>query len=159
MQNINKARYGITPRLKEHWRIFRKLWKSFSELAKAVTDISGLIAIEWPIRCAYWQDGRVKRVVKTAQFSHAVVAACMYGMRPQCAHEPDQYIGKCWRISANSAEFAAALDRRCDGSHRHVVTVGRETAATAFYPRQLALQVHFALQRWAKTPPSSSSTS
>ena len=74
----------------------------------------------------------------------------MFGLRPQRRHELDEFIGKQWRISTNSAELAAALDVRCDGSHRHVETVGCETAATSFYPEGFAAAVHGALALWAQ---------
>ena len=66
----------------------------------------------------------------------------MYGMRPQAPSEPDVYIGKLWKLLCTNAEVAAALERRCDGSHRHVTVEGSETAGTAFYPPALTEKVH-----------------
>ena len=74
----------------------------------------------------------------------------MFGLRPQRQHQPDEFIGKVWRVSTTSAELAAALDRRCDGSHRHVEVVGGETAATAFYPELMAKAVHQGIRSWAQ---------
>ena len=74
----------------------------------------------------------------------------MYGLRPTVQpYEADEYLSKHWRVSSNDSGLTAALDLRCDGSHRHIETSGSETAATAFYPRPLALAVHKALRSWA----------
>ena len=74
----------------------------------------------------------------------------MYGMRPQRDHADNEYIGKLWRIQSTCPQFAAALDRRCDGSHQHVSIVGRETEATSYYPEAFAQEVHFALHCWSE---------
>ena len=151
MQNINIARYGITEKLKGHWKRFHQHWEVFLRLAEAVRNLpKGLVAIEWPARCKYWQDCRVQRLLKSGSWHKALVAGCMYGMRPQRKHELNEYVHKLWRVSTTSPELAAALERRCDGSHQHVPIVGCETEATAYYPELLAEQVHLALARWSE---------
>ena len=93
------------------------------------------------------------RCLKRWHCSKAVVAACMYGMRPKRASAPDELMSKTWRVSSSCAEFTAFLDRRCDRSHRHVAAAGGETAATAYYPPQLAKAIHMGLHNWAGTSP------
>ena len=149
LQQVNIARFGVTEKLREHWRVFRQLWRALEIIARRVMRSHGLVAIEWPLRCAYWRDGRVLRFLGRAPFSKAVVAACMHGMRPQKAHAPDEFIGKEWRVSANCDEFVAALDLRCDGQHRHIVTEGGETSASAFYPLPFVEAIHRQLAAWA----------
>ena len=149
MQNANIARYGITPKLRNHWKQFHDLWAAFRETASAVLRNNGLVAIEWPIRCRYWQDNRVRRLLSSGEWHRANVAACMYGMRPQAVHAENDFIGKVYCIRTTCAPLAAALELRCDGSHRHVPIAGGETAATAFYPELLARKVHDALYSWS----------
>ena len=150
MQNLNIAQRGVTDGLRAHWKEFKRLFAAFVPLAHAVHSGGGLVAIEWPLRCTYWRDRRVLKLLRHLNASTATLAACMYGLRPQSPHSSTEFIGKAWRLSASDSEFTAALDRRCDGSHKHVSVVGRETAATAFYPPQLAEAVHCALCLWAK---------
>ena len=150
MQNINVSRFGVTDKLRAHWKEFRQLWNAFLPLARSVHASGGLVAIEWPTRCTYWRDHSVLRLLRQLKACSATLAACMYGLRPQKDHDADEYIGKTWRLSTNCSGFAAALDKRCDGSHRHVTTVGGETAASAFYPPGLAEAVHNALSLWAR---------
>ena len=150
MQNANVARFGVTAKLRGHWNEFRQLWTRFQPLAEAVHSAGGLVAIEWPLRCKYWHDPRVERLLKKLHTANATAAACMYGLRPQRDHSPNKLIGKEWRISASCADFAAALHWRCDGSHQHVPVAGCETAATAFYPKPFAEAVHTAIHQWAK---------
>ena len=150
MQNVNIARFGVTPKLQGHWKQFHKHWAAFQQVAKAVLAAHGLVAIEWPLRCAYWQDSRVQRLLKSSVCHKSLVAGCMYGMRPQREHADDEYVGKLWRIQSTCPQFAAAIDRHCDGSHRHVPIAGDETAASAYYPELMAQEVHFALDNWSK---------
>ena len=150
MQNLNISRFGVTEKLQGHWRQFKLLWTVFQRLAAAVHDSGGIVAIEWPVRCKYWQDSRVLRTIRKYTLSKAVAAACMFGLRPQQSHLPDEFIGKEWRISTNCAELTAALDVRCDRSHRHIPTVAKETAATSFYPRRFAEAVHSAIDSWSR---------
>ena len=153
MQNLNIARFGVTEKLLGHWKDFKVLWTSFQQIADSVHMAGGIIAIEWPVRCRYWQDPRVLRAVKKFALAKSVAAACMFGLRPQRSHLPNEFIGKQWRISTNCAELAAALQVRCDGSHQHVVTVAGETAATSFYPRGFADAVHKAVGLWSQRVP------
>ena len=147
-QIVNVAKFGVTEKLKNHWKLFTKLWKVFERVANAVMQSRGLIAIEWPLRCGYWQDKRVKRFLAKAECQRAVAAACMFGMRPQRQHADDEYIGKSWRVSTTSTELANALDVRCDGRHRHVIVQGGETSASSFYPERFADTVHKSIMKW-----------
>mgnify|MGYP003325390115 CR=1 FL=1 len=149
LQNINIARFGVTDKLRSHWKQFKSLWTVFQQLATAVQATNGLVAVEWPLRCAYWHDARVERFLVKHKLIKAVATACAFGMRPQRPHTPSEFIGKQWRISTNCAALARALDKRCQGGHQHVTVVGGETAATAFYPLQFATAVHTALAAWA----------
>ena len=84
LQNINIARHGVTDKLRSHWKLFKSLWTAFQRLAYAVQDTDGLVAIEWPVRCAYWRDARVERFqVKCGLSFKALASACAFGMRPQ----------------------------------------------------------------------------
>ena len=152
MQNINRSRYGITDLLRGHWALFHRLWKALIPLAKAVHAAGGLVAIEWPLRCTYWRDAKVQKLMREVGLLHkAMIAACMYGLRTQRKDAaPDEFIGKHWRLQSTSSGFAAALNRRCDGAHRHVVTVGGETAASAYYPKPMAQAIHAALLNWSR---------
>ena len=151
LQNANIARYGVTEKLKSHWKTFRKLWKVFRQLADAVLAAQGLVAIEWPVRCKYWHDSQVMCYLKKARYHKAVADGCMFGLQPQREHESDEFLSKAWRVSTTCAGLAAALDRRCNALHQHVVTEGKETAATAYYPEQFAAAVHGGLELWAQS--------
>ena len=72
----------------------------------------------------------------------------MYGMRPVGAYDPDQYIGKQWRVTTNDNDFAKHIDIRCDGSHRHMIAEGANTKATENYPVLMARSIHAALNDW-----------
>ena len=112
MQNLNIARYGVTDRLKGHWKLFRQLWRAFVRIARHVLNAHGLVAIEWPHRCKYWRDSRVAKFLRDNGFSTALVAACMYGRRPQREHQADEYIGKIWRVSCSDrVRYCSALRR------------------------------------------------
>ena len=66
---------------------------------------------------------------------------CMYGLRP-IYHKGDVYIRKPWSIRTNHAGIAAALSKKCDGSHVHVRCEGRETKGTEQYTDMIVDAVH-----------------
>ena len=88
-QHVNIAKFGFTEKLQSHWRAFRRLWLAFEKIARRVLRAGGLVNTEWPNGCAYWGDRRVRRFLDKEQFSKAIVAACMHGMRPQRVHRQE----------------------------------------------------------------------
>ena len=146
-QIVNRVKYGVTAKLQQHWKLFRKLWKAFEEVASTVLRGNGLVANEWPLRCAYWHDRQASRFMAT--FDKAVINGCAYNMRPVGAYAEDQFIGKAWRVASSDKDFALHLDRRCQGGHRHVHAAGDETEPSGLYPQALAERVHSGAQRFA----------
>ena len=146
-QQVNIARWGLTAKLQAHWAAFRALWKVFRQLAGAVQEAGGLSCVEWPLRCAYWHDKKVLQLL--GGWSKALVHGCMYGLQPIAPDHQDKYLLKAWRISSSSADFAAMLERRCDGSHQHLPIAGAETEPSGYYPEALAHQIHRAAKHFA----------
>ena len=101
-----------------------------------------LIAVGWPLRCRYWLDRHVQHLVTKLLPHRAVVQGCAYNMWPAGDYEEDEFLLKSWRLSCSSAEFAKLLDRRCCGGHRHREIAGDQTAESAYYPQELAAQIH-----------------
>ena len=118
-------------------------------IAVPVLQGGGLVANEWPLRCAYWHDRRVRRF--TANFHKAVIYGCMHGMRPVGPHAEDEYIGKAWRVDCSDEAFSKFIDLRCDGQHRHVPIAGPETTPSGFYPHAMAKAIHAGALQFASS--------
>ena len=54
-QKINRRRPGGEARLRKHFKLFKRMWKSFEQVARDVLKAGGMVAIEWPKNCAYWK--------------------------------------------------------------------------------------------------------
>ena len=147
-QVVNRARFGVTAKLQRHWAQFRKHWTAFRTIAATVLQGGGLVANEWPLRCAYWHDRKVGRFI--AHFHKAVIHGCMHGMRPVGPHAEDQFIGKAWRVDSSDEEFSKFLDLRCDGQHRHITVAGSETTPSGFYPHGMAQAIHTGAEHFAR---------
>ena len=145
-QIVNVARLGVTDKLRGHWALFRRFWRNFERLARLVTSGGGVVALEWPNRCAYWKERAVLKLVK--DFSKAIVQGCEYGLKP--SHPPagkeDHLLYKQWRVVSSSPLLASSLERRCTGDHTHLVIENVNTTGSANYPPALAEAIHKAVE-------------
>ena len=98
---------------------------------------------EWPTGCQGWH------VPELRQFRAALekqgrevyecrVDGCAYGMR---SRHTGHYLGKRWTVWTSDLAMFRGLRRRCPKNHLHDVIQGRETAASAFYPRRMGARV------------------
>ena len=102
-------------KLVDHWVLFRKLWRTFAIVARAVHKSGGFIAIEWPRGCIYWEYREVKALVRELDLTSAEFDGCCYDLRT-----PDgMLIKKPWLIKTNCKVLADGLRRRCNGNHQH----------------------------------------
>ena len=52
-QNMNKHRAGHDRRMRNHRKLWVKLFRNFVVLAQAVVRRGGHLALQWPTRCRY----------------------------------------------------------------------------------------------------------
>ena len=102
----------------------------------------GVVAIEWPNSCLYWQWPQVRKFLQEEGFSHRRIDGCALGLASRRTGLP---ILKPWKIASNSERFLQGFDGyRCDGSHHHTPCEGSDTKLTEGYTPLMAQVIHHA---------------
>ena len=101
-------------RLAQHWRLHRKLWKTFVEL----TGFVHAWAVEWPRSCAYWSWHQTEKFLSSRPYVlHDVpVDGCALDMRGR----DHLLIAKRWRVVTTHPAVAEGIRvYRCSKEHEH----------------------------------------
>ena len=114
-------------RLAQHWRLHRKLWKTFVEL----TGFVHAWAVEWPRSCAYWSWHQTEKFLSSRPYVlHDVpVDGCALDMRGR----DHLLIAKRWRVVTTHPAVAEGIRvYRCSKEHEH--SKDFDLRATQHYP-------------------------
>ena len=79
-QNINVKKPGGAQRVKEHKRLFKKIWTAFTIVGRECQSHGGKIAIEWPQGCEYWRMKTVGKFLYDLQLRKVRVDGCALGL-------------------------------------------------------------------------------
>jgi hypothetical protein len=140
-QNYNKQFPHARELIEEHFKIFHKLWKSLEIVAKAIDDIGGKIAIEWPRGCSYWHLPKVEKFAYRYQLEKTMVTGCMVNLRSAVNGE---LIAKPWKIMCNSRGVSEML-RGLVCNHpteSHTPCAGKDTRKTESYTDEMVRLIH-----------------
>eukprot|EP00971_Amphidinium_carterae_P195653 3882747-Amphidinium_carterae.4 len=93
-RRINDAKHGDDPeykkKMRDHERRFDKLWYNFVQVAEHCASAGGMVAMEWPTSCSYWQKARVKRFLKRNNMKKVDFHGCSVGVQIESLREADQ---------------------------------------------------------------------
>ena len=126
-------------RLAQHWRLHRRLWKSFVTL----TSFVHAWAVEWPRACAYWSWHQTDRFLSSRPYTlHDVpVDGCALEMRGR----DHLLIAKRWRVVTTHPAVAEGIRvYRCSGKHEH--SKDFDLKSTQHYPVELVKSFFAALR-------------
>ena len=84
-----------------HISAFKKIWKSFVQIARAVVESGGVVAIEWPKGCSYWRWPRVVALGKELKLIELNFDGCVFGLKTA----DGMLIKKPWRVMTNMSSF------------------------------------------------------
>ena len=90
---------------------------------------------EHPQAAASWKEECMQEIMNSPLVYVINAHQCMFGLESEdadgkgLAKQPTTFL-------TNSIELAKALDRQCDGSHRHVQLMEWRARAAAIYPRE-----------------------
>ena len=140
---------GATTRAKirKHWTLFNRLWRSFQTVADACVSNGGHVAIEWPKSCMYWRHRKVQSSLRRWGCISHHLDGCMYGLVSDAAGTRGLPLRKSWTISSNADGFKH-IALQCDRTHEHVRIQGSDTKRTESYTPALADRVHYC---WSST--------
>ena len=115
-------------------------------MAREVTAHDGCIAWEWPRNCTLWRDPEVSKIIEEFGLESALFDGCAYGLRSEHGRNKGQPIKKPWTLATNSpALYKRFHGKLCPGKGAHPThapCAGRNTSASAFYPRRMAVDFH-----------------
>ena len=143
-QYINLKRGPETvAKIKMHWKLFKRLWAAFEIVASHALEVGARVFIEWPRRCAYWQDGRVRKFLARHGFKKTDFDGCMYGLVAQRGRDAGMPIQKPWTVACSPGScLPRLLNKKCDRSHDHTPCAGQNTLLTQGYTQKIVDIVH-----------------
>ena len=89
----------------DHWTLYKRLWANFLVLADAVRKAGGIIAIEWPKDCMYWDLDEVIQFVDNINGYSSLLDGCAYGLKSSSGMP----MKKPWMVKTNSRILADGL--------------------------------------------------
>ena len=119
-------------KIKDHYKLFRDIWKAFTEIAEIAIKRGAMVIIEWPKGCAYWNNMKVKNFLRKHEFDETFIDGCMYGLVASSGNEVGTPIRKPWRLAHRGLRFTPDL-KTCDHSHSHTPCQGKNTKDTESY--------------------------
>jgi hypothetical protein len=120
--NIHRG-VGLT-KIEQYWVDFELLWGNFLLAAKAVKNIDGVVAIEWPERCEYWKDLHVLDFLEKYKFTSKIFYGCAYGLKTRYNTPIGQPLKTPWCVSSNQSDVLLYLDLKRNNRHLHGVCRG-----------------------------------
>ena len=144
MQNANKHKPGHAQRMSGHLRLWTKLFNGFVKAAQEVVHRGGHLVLEWPSRCRYWKNPKVKALlaIKELGWEMSRVRSCAHGQIIASGVDKGKCLTKCWRIYSTIPGLSDTIGLPCPGGHVHVTTASAHTLQSGKYPPQLALCFH-----------------
>ena len=122
----------------------KRLFAEFATNAELVLARNGTVTFEWPKGCESWQRADVKQFFDNhPEFMPVEFDGCAVGVQSTKGRP----IKKRWRLMTTSKAIVELFSSfQCPHKpHEHDHAVGSQTARTAFYPRQMTVEIARAL--------------
>ena len=133
----------MTAKLDTHLELKAKLSLSLGKLLEQTDYCKPAIALEWPLRCTYWQDADIIDLQQRYSLRPYRVDGCMLGLvvrfQPGLLGKPLQ---KPWMVKTNLSLLGQHLLIICDGSHAHGKCSGKDAKYSEHYTPVFAERVH-----------------
>eukprot|EP00971_Amphidinium_carterae_P329274 6461608-Amphidinium_carterae.1 len=84
-RRLNDAKHGGDPeykkRMRQHDKTFDALWDNFVQIAEHCLSAHGIVVMEWPTSCTYWQKYRAKSFLKYHHLKKVDFHGCAVGLK------------------------------------------------------------------------------
>ncbi len=99
-QRINLAKGGsdMANRIKQHRKLFTRLWASFVIVAIHAMEMGAQTHMDLPRDRGYWRWPRVRSFFTKYEFGKMLLDGCMYGLTAQHRQHAGKPIKKPWKI-------------------------------------------------------------
>ena len=142
-QNYNWTRgEEVREKIRGHWKLFHILWRRFEKIAKYAIEHGASVFVEWPRKCSYWHDDKVRKFLSKNKFEFGDFDGCMYGLVALSGKDSGMPINKPWRVACLNSSLNNVLNKKCDKSHTHTPCEGNKTKGTENYTPEIAKQFH-----------------
>ena len=126
---------------------FRRIWASFTRVAKECKKFGGKIAIEWPVQCDYWNWPMVKDLVDDYELLKVNITGCSLGL----TDDNGVPMRKGWTIATNDKYIREGFaDKHCPGKDvhpYHAKVEGKYTKKTEEYTDEMVGIIHKSWKR------------
>ena len=120
---------------------------NFIRLAREAVQGGGHAAYEWPASCDGWRQPHVQAMMDELWMRRVSFEGCCFGMRAMAGRQRGELMRKGWSVATDADELFKALeDCRCRGGHEHAAVQGADTSRSAFYPDEMCVLIHQALE-------------
>ena len=144
-QHYNKQFPNARKKIREHIRVFHKIFQAFTLCAGKLVTKGGIVINEWPKGCSYWKNSQVTAAFADLGLRHqAIVHGCSLGLKSKMGKP----IFKPWRLMSNSEDVLVPFHAFvCPRNHDHAPCAGSETKATESYTDLFAKTLHKSFKR------------
>eukprot|EP00971_Amphidinium_carterae_P166209 3294343-Amphidinium_carterae.1 len=100
-RRLNDAKHGDDPeykkKMRQHDKTFDALWDNFVQIAEHCLSAHGIVVMDWPTSCTYWQKYRVKSFLKYHHLKKVDFHGCAVGLKSKSGVP----IKKPWTLATN----------------------------------------------------------
>ena len=145
--NINKDNPGGLERIKDHQKLFKKLFSNATLLVEKVEDINPIITMELPTGTEYWKWNRVKKFLKHNDMQKYSFNGCSFGLR----NKKGEFLKKGWTIAANRSEFQVFDLYKCSKDHQHGSSRGKDLKEAESHTFEMTNLMHKTFRKCTQT--------
>ena len=136
--HINKDNPGGIERIKDHQRLFKRLFFNATWLIEKIEDICPIITMELPTGTEYWKWNRVKKFLKHNGMEKYSFHGCSFGLR----NKKGDFLKKGWTIASNKSEFQVFDQYKCSKDHKHGSSRGKDLKEAESYTFEMTDLMH-----------------
>ena len=136
--NVNKGSQNGKEKIKEHQRLFKKLFKGLEDLCNRLSYASPILLFELPTMCEYWKWKRVQAFLRKYGMDKYKFDGCQLGT----CDRHGNLIRKQWTLASNLVAYSAFTAFKCDGTHQHGESRGSDLKNAENYTYKMTDMIH-----------------
>ena len=143
--NVNKESPNGRERIKEHRKLFKKLFKGLEDLCHRLSYATPILLFELPTMCEYWKWKRVQAFLSKYGMDKYKFDGCQLGT----CDKHGNLIRKQWTLASNLVAYSAFTAFKCDGSHQHGESRGNDLRKAENYTYKVTDMIHKIFKEYA----------
>ena len=136
--NVNKESHSGKEQIKEHQKLFKKLFKGLEDLCSRLSYANPILLFELPTMCEYWKWKRVQAFLRKYGMDKYKFDGCQVGT----CDRHGNLIRKQWTLASNLVTYSAFTAFKCDGSHQHGESRGSDLKNAENYTYKMTDMIH-----------------